>query len=185
LKKIFNTIIKIIGWIALFVALSSFGFASDNPELAIPVYGVFFLVIFGLVFLYVKKNQKRHEADPNVKHLLHKIFGAILVVISLMIPTLIFRSADFPFVTYILMTVGAAILIALSIFAISMINKSRGNNVLMVLLGYLILIIISAVPALGIVQYDSSYNALGTAYYTAILISIFAWWGLSLFTQKE
>ncbi len=83
------------------------------------------------------------------------------------------------------MTVAAAVLIALAVFAISMINKSRGNNVLMVLLGYFILIIISAIPALGIIQYDSSYNALGTAYYSAILISIFAWWGISLYSKKE
>lgn len=185
MKKIFETIIKVVGWIALFAALSSFGFASENPSIAIPLYSVFFLILFGLVFLSVKKNQKRHEMNTEIKRTVNKIFGMILLLIALLIPVLIFRSANFPFVTYLIITIIVAILIVLSIVAISIINNSRGKNMGLLLLGYLLLIAISSIPALGIIQYDSSYNALGTAYYSAILISIFAWWGISLFMQKE
>jgi cytochrome bd-type quinol oxidase subunit 2 len=157
LKEIFNKIIKVVGWIALFAALSSFGFASESPSIAIPLYAVFFIIVFGLVYLFVKKNQKRHEMDVNVKTTMHKVLGICLLLISLMAPTLIFRSANFPLFSYIIITVIVAILIVLSILAITM----------------------------GIIQYDSSYNALGTAYYSAILVSIFAWWGISLYTNKE
>ena len=185
MKKILNILVKIIGWIALFAALSSFGFASEKPAVAIPIYLIFFLVIFGLVFLYVKKNQKRHESDDATKQILHKVFGVILVVIALFTPTLLLKSANLPVLTYIIITVITAILIVLAIFAISIINKARGNNILATIGGYLLLIVISVVPALGIMQYDSSYNALGMAYYNAVLISIFSWWGISLFTYKE
>lgn len=185
LKEIFNKIIKVVGWIALFAALSSFGFASENPSIAIPLYAVFFIIVFGLVYLFVKKNQKRHEMDVNVKKTMHKVLGICLLLISLMVPTLIFRSANFPLFSYIIITVIAAILIVLSILAITIINNSKGNNIGLLLLGYLLLIVIASIPALGIIQYDSSYNALGTAYYSAILISIFAWWGISLYTSKE
>jgi hypothetical protein len=52
-------------------------------------------------------------------------------------------------------------------------------------LGYLILIVISAVPALVISKYSGSYDTLGRTYWTALSIAILSWWGLSLVTTKE
>ena len=142
-------------------------------------------VVFGLVYMYVKKHQKNHTSNPEMIAKINKVFGVILVLVALSTPYSIFKDAAFPMVAYLVITVLAAILIGLSIVAITIIDSSQGINKLKGMLGYLMLIVISVVPAISIIQYDSSYNALGMAYYTAILVCIFSWWGISLFTKES
>jgi hypothetical protein len=77
-------------------------------------------------------------------------------------------------------------MIFLGTIAVRMINK--GGSVK--LLGLLLLIGLSAVPALMATTFldqffPNAYNALGTAYWAILAVATFSWWGLSLFSTKE
>ena len=185
MSKVIKPIISIIGWIVLLAAFGSLGFTSDNPAIGVPVFLIFFLLAFGLVYLYIKKHHKRQEVGTRANKLVQSILGIILIILALLSPTLVFRSAKFPFFTYLILTLITAILIALGGFAVSMINNIKGKGKSAKWLGYILLLILSAVPALIMTSYDSSYNALGMVYYSAILISIFSWWGFSLYFKKD
>jgi hypothetical protein len=64
------------------------------------------------------------------------------------------------------------------------INNSLGKKLFVTILGYLFIIVLSIVPALGMSQYSTSYANLGIAYWSAIVAASLAWWGVSLFAKK-
>jgi len=191
-KKVLKTLATILGWIILFAAFASLGFFTDEPEIGVPIYFVFFLIIFGLVFLYTKKRHKKQQTNPKVINLLQKIFGAILVLLALFSPSIVFGKANFPFFSYFLITVITAVLIAIGTIAISIIHNSKDKSAVSKLLGYLLLIVISAIPAIGVLQsnaildvFSNAYSALGFAYWASLAVAVFSWWGISLYFKKE
>ena len=172
-------IAAIIGWIVLLAAFASLGFATDNKAVGVPLYALFFIVVFGGVFMYTKKHQKRQEANPEFLSKMYKIIG--ILIFALLTPSMVLKSAQFLFFVYIIITLINGILIALGTLAVTIINGSDSKR----FLGYIILIVISVIPAVAIMQYDSSYSALGTAYYAALISAVFAWWGFSLFQKAK
>ena len=174
-------IAAIIGWIVLLAAFASLGFATDNKAVGVPLYALFFIVVFGGVFMYTKKHQKRQEANPEFLSKMYKIIGILLLIFALLTPSMVLKSAQFLFFVYIIITLINGILIALGTLAVTIINGSDSKR----FLGYIILIVISVIPAVAIMQYDSSYSALGTAYYAALISAVFAWWGFSLFQKAK
>jgi len=185
LGKIVKSAVNIIGWIILLAAFGSLGFSSDNPAVGVPAFLLFFVLVFFLTYLYIKKHQEHQTINFKTINLIKKIAGIIILLFALFTPHFVFRTANFPFLTYLLIFLMNIILIALGVLAVTMINSVKNKRKFNSLLGYLILIIISAVPALLMISYDSSYNALGMAYYAAVLIAVFSWWGFSLFSAKE
>lgn len=185
MKKTLGTIAKIVGWLILFIALGSLGFATDNPKVGVPAYFVFFLVVFGGVYLFLTNHKRSEGVDPAKIQLVHKIIGALLVIIAVIVPDLLFKSVGFSFQVYLMIAGIAALLIVLGGLTVKMINSGLGSgNIGIVIGGYFLVIVLSAVPALIMINYDSSYNALGMAYWSAISIAILSWWGISLFTKK-
>ena len=192
MKKVLKTLATILGWIILFVAFASLGFFTDEPEIGVPIYFIFFLIVFGLVFLYTKKRHKKQQVNPKIINLLQKIFGAILVLLALFSPSIVFGKANFPFFSYFLITVITTVLIAIGTIAISIIHNSKEKSAVSILLGYLLLIVISAIPAIGVLQsnaildvFSNAYSALGFAYWASLSVAVFSWWGISLFFKKE
>ncbi len=186
MKETLNLIARILGWVALFAAFGALGFATDNPKIGVPAYLIFFLLVFGGVYLYLSKRKtEREDIKPETKELIHKILGILLVLFALVVPDIILGSYKFPFSIYAMISGISLVLIVLGGLTVKLINSSFDKNVALVVLGYVIFIILSAVPALIMLQYDSSYNALGLAYWSAISLTIFGWWGISLFTKKE
>ena len=185
MKETLNLVGKVLGWIALFVAFASLGFATDNPKVGVPAYLVFFLVVFGVVYLILskKKDDVDEAVSEDTKALIHKVIGAILVLVAIIVPDIILGSYKFPFGIYAMISGISLVLVLLGAFTVKLINSNFDKNIGMVVLGYLIFIILSAVPAFVMLKYDSSYNALGLAYWSAVSLTIFAWWGLSLFTK--
>lgn len=184
MNRIFKKIFNIVGWILLFAAFASMGFSSNDPSVGIPVFLVFFLVVFGLVYLYVKKHKKHTVANPKVKNIVHKILSVVLMLLAIATPLVIFKNANFSTMIYVIIALVTVVLIAIGMLAVNLINKSKTKGFIGSLIGYIVLIIISAVPALSMMQYDSSYNALGMVYYAAIITAIFAWWSFSLFSSE-
>ena len=184
MSKIVKSAVNILGWIILLAAFGSLGFSSDDPAIGVPVFLVFFILVFILTYIYIKKHQKHQAKDITYLSKIKKVAGIILILLALFTPYFAFRTANFPVFTYLIIIFITAILITLGVIAISMINSEKAKNFIQKLLGYLILIVISAIPALLMISYDSSYSALGMAYYAAVLIAVFSWWGFSLFSEK-
>ncbi len=172
--------LSIIGWIVLLAAFSSLGLGSENRGVGVSFFAVAFILAFVGVTMYLKKRGHKHSFEPKGMETIHKVMGYALLLLTLLVPSYIFRGANFPIFTHVIIIVLTAVLVALAILAISIINNSKGKA-----LGYLLLVVISAVPAIAIMQYDSSYNALGMSYYSALMSAIFAWSGISLISAKE
>jgi hypothetical protein len=76
------------------------------------------------------------------------------------------------------------IMIAGGVFAVSLINKANGKIVLKVI-GYLLLAVLSAIPALMVMPHDQTTTGIGSIYYITILVAVLSWWGLNLYLNKE
>jgi len=182
LKKI----VSIIGWIVLLLAFAALGLSSDDPTFGFFFYLVFFAIVFGLVFLYTKKHQRRKEANPKSLALIHRISGLVLLVVALFSPVIALRKIQLPFAQNLLILVVTAVLIALGVIAVSLINGGKVKK----LLGLVLLVVLAAIPALFAINFltnffPNAYNALGTAYWAIVAVSIFSWWGFSLYTKKD
>lgn len=182
MKKIIN----ILGWIVLLLAFAALGLNAENKLFGFFLYLVIFAIIFGLVYWYIKKHHRRTEIDPQKMILLHKILGIILLLVAVFSPAIALGKIHLPFLPNLLIFIATAVLIAAGVFAITMINSEKTKKIL----GYIILVILSAVPALFATTYldqyfPNTYNALGTAYWTVVSVAIFSWWGFSLYFKKE
>jgi len=180
-------IVKIIGWITLLLVFTSLGFATDNPKTGLLGYFIFFSLVFGGTYIYAKKHHRRNEANPKIINFIHKILGAILGIGSVAAPVIFFRKfvdPNLPISVYFIIIVITIVLIVLGALAISIINNSLGKKMLITVLGYIFLIVLAIVPAIGMSQYSNSYANLGIAYWSAIFTAASAWWGVSLFVKK-
>lgn len=196
MKDILLNARKILGIALTLLALAALGFFTDNPRVMVPVYFVFFLAVFSGIYLYNNyrfKNTKKivgvrtekREAElmraQEAKRIPHIIQGSILLLLSLFVPTFVFRDVGFTFGIHILLFFSTLVMILLAIIAVYMINK---KTLLHGIIGYVLLILISSMPALLMTQHDRSYHALGTAYYTALIITIIAWYGSDLLLKN-
>ena len=180
-------IVKIIGWIILLLVFSSVGFAADNPKIGFLGYFIFFSLVFGGTFVYIKSHHRKNEANPKIISLIHKVLGIIITILSVISPAMFFSKFVNPNLgtgVYAIIVVITIVLIALGALAIMIINNSLGKKLFVTILGYLFIIVLSIVPALGMSQYSTSYANLGIAYWSAIVAASLAWWGVSLFAKK-
>ncbi|MCB5230344.1 MAG: hypothetical protein WCX83_04960 [Candidatus Cloacimonas sp.] len=178
MNEFLKLVVKIITWVLIIGAFASLGFGTDNPKLMVPLYALFFIVVFGLVLFYSMKQQKTKKVvDKKHSSLLMGILGIVLVTLGVITPYVVFRGVGFSVGIYFMISFVTILLLGVSIFAISLINKHTFVNSL---LGYILLILVSATPAFIMSQHDKTYHALGLAYYTALSITIFFWFGVSL-----
>ncbi len=179
-------IISIIGWIVLLLAFAALGLSSDDPTFGFFFYLAFFTATFALVYLYVKKHQRRTEIDPKKIVLVYKISGIVLLLAGLFSPIIALKKIGLPILPNILIFLATIILVGLGILAITLINDEKHKKIL----GYVLLILIAIVPAVFAITFLSTYfpnayNALGTSYWSIVAVSVFAWWGFSLYFKKD
>ncbi|MBW6516569.1 MAG: hypothetical protein K0B81_08175 [Candidatus Cloacimonetes bacterium] len=182
MKKILGNVIKVLGWLVLLIAFASIGFATDNPQLMVPLYFLIFLVIFALLLLYNMKRQRKSTEKPKFLGIFRKIFGAILIIIGVLMPYFFFRGIGFAAGMYVILTILTIILIGLAIIAIRLIDQL---SILKTIGGYVLLVIVCAMPAILMMQYDKSYNALGSAYYAALIICVLTWTGINMLASPR
>ncbi|MCF7918916.1 MAG: hypothetical protein K9N06_03260 [Candidatus Cloacimonetes bacterium] len=189
MKKILKTVVTVIGWLVLLFAFSAIGFATDNPKLGVPLYILFFLLVFGGVYYYVMR--QRHSSDnvSKTNPLFSKILGVISLLGALLMPYFIFAEINLPIMASIVMLLVTAVMIVIGLFSIRFINRA-GDQILKKLIGYLVLIALASVPAIAAISYflryfNRAYDALGTTYWCTVVVAILSWWGLSLVGKKK
>ncbi len=179
-------IISIIGWGVLLLAFAALGLSSDDPTFGFFFYLAFFTATFALVYLYIKKHQRRTEIDPKKITLIRKIIGIVLLLASLFSPIIALRKIGLPILPNVLILLGTIVLIGLGALAITLINDIKHKKIL----GYILLVFTAAIPALFAITFLSTYfpnayNALGTSYWAIVAVSVFAWWGFSFYLRKD
>ncbi|RLC56755.1 MAG: hypothetical protein DRH89_04950 [Candidatus Cloacimonadota bacterium] len=179
-------IISIIGWVILLFAFAALGLSSDDPTFGFFFYLAFFTATFALVYLYIKKHHRKTEIDHKKIALANKISGVVLLLVGLLSPIIALRKIGLPILSNILIFLATVILIGLGIMAITLINGIKQKKIL----GYLLLILIATIPAIFAITFLSTYfpnayNALGTSYWAIVSVSVFAWWGFSLYFKKN
>ncbi|MCD6182444.1 MAG: hypothetical protein J7K89_08700 [Candidatus Cloacimonetes bacterium] len=190
MKKKIKAVVNVISWLVVWFAFGSLGFASENPRFGVPFFLIVFLAAFIGCYLYLRFHQRREEPNRKLIAMMYRAFGVVLclmvfIVPLRMLPTIIGESIVLSFFNGLLIVVGLAVLLAIAILAINIINNAKGKNFLPTLLGYIILIAVSSVPALVVSKYSGTYDALGRTYWMTLTIAILAWWGLSLVGTKE
>ncbi len=187
MRGIFATIKEIITWLIILAVFSSIGFATANPKKGILLWALVFVAIFAIVFVIVKNTQKRREKISGGHRILKKVFGVILILFGCLLPDLILGKAGFSLGIQAMIFGMAIVWIVIALLGISLINQYlvKGKSIFLSLIGHLILIIDSVLPCLVMIQYDSSYNALGTVYYLTIALAVLSWSGFSMLKGKE
>lgn len=184
MSKVIKNILEVIKWVVLLGAFSAMGLMADNPAAGFFRYLIFFIVVFIGVFVYNKKKGRKTESNPVLRYYSNKVIGVILLALSVLIPFFFMKASNFPAYIYLLLGLAVLVLIAISIFAINLINSAKEKGLIFGIAGYVIIIVLCSLPAVLMMQYDRTYNALGTAYYMAFVITLFSWWGVSLFFHK-
>lgn len=189
MKKVLNTVVNVIGWLVLVIVFSSIGFATEKPALAIPLYALFFILVFAGVYIFVSK--QRHSQDNVSKSnvIIYKAFGVIALIASVFMPYFIFAKINLPASSISMLILGTAVMIAIAFFSVRLINSAQGK-LLPKLIGYLVLIALASIPAITAINYflqyfNRPYDALGTSYWCTVSVAILAWWGFALIGKKK
>lgn len=187
MRSIFTIIKEIITWLIILAVFSSIGFATDNPRKGILLWALVSVVIFAIVFVIVKNTQKRQEKVSDSSRIFKKIFGVVLILFACLLPDLTLGKAGFSSAIQIIIFGLTLVWIAIALLGTYLINQYllKGRSIFLAFIGYIVLIIDSALPGLVMMQYDSRYNAMGTAYYLTIALAILSWTGLSMLKSKE
>ncbi len=182
---------RIIALLVFILAFSLMGIASGKP-IMILAYAGFFIVVMLVIFLFVKKNQRHFEIISEKSRAMSRIIGIVMILAAIALP--VFAVANLQLfelgmesiglVTLALVLIITLVLIAAVILAVSLINKAGGTKVNRII-GYLIVIIASAIPALLVIPTDKTTTGIGSVYYVAMLVAVLSWWGLSLYSNKE
>lgn len=189
MKKILNKVVNVIGWLVLLLAFSSIGFATSKPAQGVPLYMLFFLLVFAGVYYYVSKQKHDQKKVVEKSNIFPRIIGGVILVIALLMPWFVFAKINLTPSTYIIIIALTAVMIFLALLAVRIINRA-GENTILRLAGYLILVVLAAIPAIAAIYFflqyfNRPYDALGTAYWCTVAIAVFAWWGFSLVGKKS
>ena len=186
MKKILSDIGKIIAWIIFIGVFASIGLATENPSVMVPVYGIAIIVILGtILFFLVRKKRQSFEATATKTPVFIPMTGGILLLLF----SFVFPAYAISRFLPIFVTVGSSILftlllIALGFLGVWLINVLSQKIKALAWLGYILIIVAAAVPALAIASIDASAETLGVLYFVVMVEAILVWAGYSMFFSK-
>ncbi len=198
-----NVLINVL----LFIVMVCLVLVTDNPKSMFGLYFIFFLIVFGGIFASLIMKHKRGNEDSSIRVWLIRAIGAVALFAAVYMPAYTLQKVNFSEKlaeisggALTVVTLLTAIVVAIGAVAVVMINLSKGirhqlggeensepktPNKALGYVGYLILIVISCLPAIAIKPYDATSNTLGTVYFVAVTIAILSWLGISLITTKK
>jgi hypothetical protein len=182
---------KLASVIVLILVFSLMGLASGRPIMVL-VFGGFFTAVMLGIFLLIKNHQRHFEIVSEQSTILPKIIGIIMLLAAIALPVMSIGSLQLfdagskgiGMATYAVVLVITLVVLAAGILGVYLINRPVSTK-LHKALGYLIIILASAVPALMIIPYDKTTSGIGSVYYIAIMVTALSWWGISLYLNKE
>lgn len=173
------------------LVLSLLGMVSGRP-IMIVAYGVFFLVVTAIMFYLTRKRQRHFEAVKQTSGTFRKVFGIILLVLSLITPPVIVlftnlvtlpEAVSKGLVTAIVIGI-TIVFVALTLLAVYFINQ-RGSNKNNRILGYILYLVAAILPGLFMSRVEKTTIGIGSVYYVALIALILAYSGYGLITNQE
>jgi hypothetical protein len=182
---------KVIGLLVFILALSLMGMASGKP-IMILAYAGFFVIVMFIIFQFVKRNQRHFEIISQTNPKVMKIVGVLMLLIAIAIPASVIStmqivdlgSATVSIVMLLAILAITITLIICGILGVYLINR-KNSGMLYRILGYAIIVIASAIPALMVIPHDHTTTGIGSVYYVALLVAILSWWGITLYLNKD
>jgi hypothetical protein len=182
---------RIIAVLVFILAFSIAGVVSGKPIMILAFAGFFILIMF-ITFLFVRKNQRHFEIISQGNRTIAKIVGILLILIALALPALAIStmqiielgSQNIGFSTLAVVFAITLTLMICGVLSVYLINRT-GSKLWHKILGYLIIIIACAIPALMVIPYDRTTTGIGSIYYLTLMVAVLSWWGFSLFLNKE
>ncbi|MEN6444697.1 MAG: hypothetical protein ABFC98_01470 [Candidatus Cloacimonas sp.] len=173
------------------LVLSLLGMVSGRP-IMIVAYGVFFLVVIAIMFYLTRKRQRHFEAVKQTSGTFRKVFGIILLVLSLITPPVIVLFTNLVALPEAVskglvaaIVIGITIVfVALTLFAVYFINQ-RGSNKNNRILGYILYLVAAILPGLFMSRVEKTTIGIGSVYYVALIALILAYSGYGLITNQE
>ena len=179
MKNIMSFVGSILGWTAIVCVFACIGFFTDSPGLMVPLYGIFMILLLSLFWFLVSRQKSKSydqiKTSPHVPAFVSGFMGGI----SFFFPYLamsFFRPGVFSAFPIYLITV---LLIIIGFGGVWLINVLGTKNKLFVALGFLLLIILSLMPALLVAPKDSSYGTLGVVYFIMAMEAVIVWTAIS------
>lgn len=182
---------KFIGLVIFILAFSLMGLASGKPIMVL-AYAGFFIIVMAIIFMFVKKSQRHFEIISEQNPKLRKILGIAMLLVAIILPVLAIMNmqlfelgvSTIGFGILAITLVATIVLIAGGVLAVSLINNIANSN-LKKILGYILLVVLSSVPALLVIPNDRTTTGIGSVYYLAVMVAVLSWWGFNLYSNKE
>ena len=183
MKNIFSIVGSVLGWIAIVGVFACVGLFTDNPGLMVPLYGVLTILVL-VIFVLIARRQKSKAYDElKTPAWVPGLYCGLLSVFSITFPHLSisflrpseFNSFSIYFVTILTIAVGFG--------GVWMINVMALKNKIFAVVGFLVLILLSLVPALLVAPIDPSYGTLGVIYFTMTFEAVIVWNAITLWNK--
>ncbi len=190
MKDTLFNIRQIVLSVIFILAFSLMGMMTQRP-IMVAVYAGVLIIISGIIFIFVRINQRHSEISLQKNQVLSIIFGAVLFILALITPLLLVLKSNVinigsdPSIFAILaVPVTTILFIALIAVAVYLINY-QGEHFVIRAAGYLIVILTSLVPGILMSFYDKTASTIGSIYYVALAVLILAYNGINLFLPKD
>ena len=182
---------RVVGVVIFLIGFSSMGYATGGVK-GMLGYAVFCLIVLFGIMIGVKKNQRHFEAVSTTNYTVRKISGLVLALVGVVFPAVAVTgggimdmgSAKVGFGTFALVLLITLVWVAIGTQAVKMLCKDNATKMNKIL-GYVIAIVLSTVPAIAVIPFDRTTSAIGTIYFVTMMTVVFAWWGITLYLNKE
>ncbi len=196
MKNILGAISKVIGWMLFIGVFATIGLGNDKPVIAIVMYGVVITLLLGVFLMYQVTHKRRSFEIRKKNPSIYLLLGGVILFLGVISPVYFFESfrpgmlislfssggnTISSLIPYSIITTITLIVMVAAFFIIRFINRNVHKAVYYRLIGYILLLILSALPGLSIMSKDSSYGSLGLIYYMTIFTAVLGWTGASLF----
>jgi len=175
MQDVFGLIKNILVWGLLTVVFACIGFFTENPGLMVPVYGAIFLCFITTMYILISRKRVKTLEDKETHPIVFIIFGVIGLLLSLLSPAFlmsVFRPGLFTAGIVIAFTV---VLLVLGFLGVYLINVLGIRNRIFAIVGFVVLIFTSLMPAFAVTGIDPSFGTMGVVYFVILLDAVFAW----------
>jgi len=183
---------QIISLVVFIGALSLMGMITNRP-IMVAAYAAVFIAVTVLMYFVINRRQRHFEITQTDSTMLYRIIGIVLGILALGLPLLmVFRSSVIKLPADLTAGAAAGIVggvtvafIALMVVAVHLIN-TKGHEMVMRTIGFVLIIIASAIPGLLMSMVDRTTSGIGSVYYVAMAVLILAYNSYSmLFIRRD
>jgi hypothetical protein len=169
-----------LGLLALTAVIASIGLAAENPKVMVPLYAIIFLAIIGGMLFFLSKHKRQSFESLKTPAYVPGIYCGILLVFSFTFPHISIGNFRPDFIGVGTIYLFTLLLICLGFLGVWLINTKAIKNKVFAVIGFAVLVITAAIPALAASTIDATYGTLGVIYFTFSVWAAIVWSAFTL-----